>query len=1199
MNDVGWILICAGLVFLMQPGFMCLESGLTRTKNSINVAVKNIADFGISVFLFWLFGYALMFGTSTHIPGWVGWNHFLPSLEAQPREAAFFLFEAMFCGTATTIVSGAVAERMRFASYVAIATLISGLIYPVFGHWAWNGLASGSQSGWLQSLGFVDFSGSTVVHSTGAWVSLAALLIIGPRVGRFIPGQSQPINGSNLPLSVLGTMLLWFGWLGFNSGSTFAFNDQIAGIMVHTVLAGVGGMLSMTAFNWWRYGLPQPESMINGSLAGLVSITASCHAVSTQEAVVIGAIGGLITALVGSGLDYFRIDDAVDAIAVHGGSGVWGTLAVALFGQSDKLKTGLLPTQQLLVQLLGIGVCFVWAFGVAYLLLWSINHWFPLRVSLDAEERGLNLAEHNAKTETYDLLRVMDAHSRTKDLSLRVPVDPFTEVGHIATRYNQVMTSLQQHAIQLENFNAQLEQTVQERTRDLAQANEDLKQLDRLKDDFLANTSHELRTPLNGIIGIAESLLDGVSGSLPEAANANLSLVVASGRRLASLVDDILDFSKLQHHDLVLNMKPLDLREIVDEVVALSQPLIGRKPLQVINTIPPGFPPVQADENRLRQILYNLLGNAIKFTPQGHVEVSASVELDEEARFLDQQAMDLQEPDLHSSGSLKVDPKHQTQKKTLITITDTGIGIPPEKINRIFESFEQGDGSVARQYGGTGLGLAITQKLVELHGGQITAESVLGQGSSFTFSLLMVDPAVALPEPTPDEVRSPFLVSSLARSIESVPVPSLGADLWKPQALSAASLPLTLSTPPDSDRHFKLLIVDDEPINLQVLQNHLAMENYAIAQASSGAEVFTLLEQGFEPDLILLDVMMPQMTGYEVTRKLRERFSANELPILMLTAKNQVSDLIEGLENGANDYLRKPISKHELLARIKTHLRLSNLNIAYSRFVPHEFLQLLNKESIIDVQLGDQTQKELSVLFSDIRNFTALSEQMSPADNFKFINAYLSRMEPAILENGGFIDKYIGDAIMALFPGEADQAVQAAISMLHTLIGYNQTRMSRGLKPVRIGIGINTGLTMLGTVGGKSHMDSTVISDTVNLAARIEELTKQYGVPLLISHDTLTRLQSPDQYAYRLLDQVKVRGRSASVSIFEVFDANPPELRDGKRQTKATFEQGVILLNLKRYDQAEACFLACLKTTPGDTVATTYLKRCRQERASG
>ncbi|MBE7380096.1 MAG: ammonium transporter [Leptolyngbya sp. SIO1E4] len=1150
MNDVGWILISAGLVFLMQPGFMCLESGLTRTKNSINVAVKNLADFGISVGLFWGFSFGLMFGASWW--GWFGLDSFLLEVNQDTALAAFFLFQAMFCSTATTIVSGAVAERLHFAAYGVIAVLVSGIIYPVFGHWAWNGIAARAATGWLQQVGFVDFAGATVVHSVGAWVALAALVIIGPRLGRFTPaGRAQKIHGSNLPMSVLGAMLLWFGWLGFNGGSTLAFNEQIAGIMVNTVMAGVAGMIAMTSITWWRTGIAQPESLINGSVSGLVSITASCHAVSTPAAVVIGAIGGIVTYTTICILERHCVDDAVDAIAVHGASGIWGTLAVALFGQSDLLGTGLSPISQLLVQLLGIGVCFLWAFGVAYGLLRGINHWFPLRVSAEAEDIGLNYAEHKAKTDAYELLKIMDEHARTKDLSLRVPVDHFTEVGHIATRYNQVMDALEGYATQLETFNAQLEAKVQARTTELAQANAELQQLDRLKNEFLANTSHELRTPLNGIIGIAESLMDGVTEALSQATRENLSLIVASGRRLSNLINDILDFSTLRQRTLTLQLRSISLRSLVDEVLTLSAGLIRHQSLQLVNEIPADLPPVRADENRLQQILHNLIGNAIKFTESGTVAISAA--------------------------PLADDP----EKKMVITVADTGMGIPAAKLTRIFESFEQADGSVARQHGGTGLGLAITRQLVETHGGNIWVESTVDVGSQFHFTLPLATPADRAAAGDTLVTSPPLARPNLEQFVTDL---SISEDVLNPAAAESEG----------SKQRVKILIVDDEPVNLRVLRNHLALENYAIKQATGGKDVFRMIAAGFRPDLILLDVMMPHMTGYEVTRKLRERFSANELPILMLTAKNQVTDLIEGLETGANDYLSKPVAKNELLARIKTHLQVSQLSLAYSRFVPHEFLQLLQKDSILDVHLGDQTQQEMSVLFADIRNFTALSEQMTPAENFQFINAYLSHMEPAIVDNGGFIDKYIGDAIMALFPGSADQAVRSAIAMLRSLNAYNCDRGAKGYAPVYNGIGINSGSMMLGTVGGPSHMDSTVISDTVNLAARIEELTKRYEVPLLISWDTLMRLQNPNDYAYRLIDRVQVRGRTEPVSIFEVFDADPIAIRDKKQQLKTVFETALTQLNMGKYAAALAGFETCIQAVPEDGVAIQHRDRCRQ-----
>lgn len=444
--DLLWLLLCSGLVFLMQAGFMCLESGLTRAKNSINVAVKNLADFGVSVALFWVFGYGIMFGLSQF--GWWGTSQFLPSAPYESTAAmsstsfaiAFFIYQAMFCGTATTIISGAVAERLKFSAYLVIAILVSGAIYPLFGHWAWN------DGGWLKQLGFVDFAGGTVVHGVGALVSLAALMVIGSRRGRFEPsGKINKIQGTNLPFAVLGALLLWLGWLGFNGGSTLALDDRVPGIILNTIIAGAAGMLTATIYSQWRYRRVEVEELINGSIAGLVAITACCHVVTTPLAAIIGITGAIVAQLVSQYLKYWQIDDAVDAVAVHGGAGIWGTLCVALFGREELVATGLNRLSQLGVQLLGIGVVCLWAFGVTWLLLELINSRFALRVSAEAEELGLNVSEHQAKTDTYELFQVMDLQAKTQDLSLRVPVESFTENGHIATRYNQLMDALEKN----------------------------------------------------------------------------------------------------------------------------------------------------------------------------------------------------------------------------------------------------------------------------------------------------------------------------------------------------------------------------------------------------------------------------------------------------------------------------------------------------------------------------------------------------------------------------------------------------------------------------------------------------------------------------------------------------------------------------------------------------------------------------------
>ncbi len=690
-----------------------------------------------------------------------------------------------------------------------------------------------------------------------------------------------------------------------------------------------------------------------------------------------------------------------------------------------------------------------------------------------------------------------------------------TIAGYVQYKTNAQAKELERHKKDLEQ-----ERLVTER----------LREVDRLKDEFLANTSHELRTPLNGIIGITESMLDGATGKLTTEQNYNLSLVSSSGRRLTNLVNDILDFSKLQHQELQLDLKPVDVRELVNIVLTLCKPIVANRPLLLKNAIPTDLPAAQADENRLQQIMHNLIGNAIKFTDRGEVSVEAKI------------------------------------KDTLIeiSVSDTGIGIPTDKFELIFESFQQIDASTTRIYSGTGLGLSVTKRLIELHGGAIQVESTLGQGSRFSFTL-----------PISHEVVEPRL--ELAKKVirvrqDSQPVVTVSAKML------------------DENQNFTVLVVDDELVNIQVLTNYLTMHHFAVAKAFDGFEALKIVQEN-KPDLVLLDIMMPRMSGYEVCQKIRETHPAYALPIIMLTAKNQVSDLVVGFAAGANDYLTKPFAKNELLARVNTHLRLAKINSAYGRFVPREFLNFLDRESIIDVKLGDQIQKEMTVLFSDIRSFTSLSEQMTPQENFNFLNGYLRQVSPVIRQHNGFIDKYIGDAIMALFPKQPNDAIQAAIAMQQKVAIYNVKRQSQGRKPISIGVGLHTGSVMLGTVGETERMEGTVISDVVNLAARLEGLTKLYGVAIVVSERTLFALDRPNQYKFRFLDKVIVKGKKEPVSVFEILDGNTPEIISLGLKTQADFERGLLHYYSEELPEAKKYFENVLVVSPEDKAAQIYLRR--------
>ncbi len=386
--DYIWTLICAALVFFMQAGFACVESGFTRAKNAINIMMKNLMDFSVGSLAFWAIGFGLMFGTTT--TGWFGTDGFFLSdfkVGGDPWILAFWMFQVVFAATAATIVSGAMAERTKFVTYIIYSAVISAVVYPIFGSWAWGGLFHGG--GWLEKLGFIDFAGSTVVHSIGGWAALAGALVIGPRIGKYTKsGKTKAIPGHNIPLAALGVFILWLGWFGFNAGSTTAGNTSIAMIFVNTSLAAAAGCVTAMLTSWLIFKKPEIGMSLNGALAGLVGITAGCANVSPTSSIIIGAIAGIIVVFSVLFFDRIGIDDPVGAISVHGVNGAWGTLAAALFN-IDGVTVKLIG-----VQLLGIGSAFIWSFGCCYILFKILKATIGLRVSEEEELEGLDITEH-------------------------------------------------------------------------------------------------------------------------------------------------------------------------------------------------------------------------------------------------------------------------------------------------------------------------------------------------------------------------------------------------------------------------------------------------------------------------------------------------------------------------------------------------------------------------------------------------------------------------------------------------------------------------------------------------------------------------------------------------------------------------------------------------------------------------------------
>ncbi|MEM1426563.1 MAG: ATP-binding protein, partial [Cyanobacteria bacterium P01_H01_bin.130] len=398
----------------------------------------------------------------------------------------------------------------------------------------------------------------------------------------------------------------------------------------------------------------------------------------------------------------------------------------------------------------------------------------------------------------------------------------------------------------------------------LEDKNQELQRLDQLKDEFLANTSHELRTPVHGIVGLTEAIIQGATGPVHPEQTSSLNLIADSGRRLANLVDDILDFAKLENGRLELELRPVDVRGCVEAVLAITQFLVGDRPITISHQMPQGSLAIWGDENRFQQILYNLIGNAIKFTEKGQVQVIAKP------------------------------VQRGSQSMIALSVSDTGMGIAPDHLDRIFESFEQGDGSTARRHGGAGLGLAVTRKLVELHGGTIAVESTVGQGSTFTVTLPASDkPAMGMNSQKSIRRRRSGAGTAGAIAAEAPPLSPL------PSPAEVDSYP---------GRHQgQILIVDDEPVNLRVLENFLNFEGYAVTAAANGEEALGVLNTLTQPiDLVLLDIMMPNLSGYDVCQMIRKTRLPSELPVIMLTAKDRPDDLITGFKCGANDYLTKP-----------------------------------------------------------------------------------------------------------------------------------------------------------------------------------------------------------------------------------------------------------------------------------------------------
>jgi Amt family ammonium transporter len=954
--DMLWVATCSALVVLMQAGFCLLETGLVGSKNSINVAIKNVIDFAVAVALYLIVGFGVMFGpTLGGVIGtsWLGGD----GAGSKPEQVLFLLFQIAFCGTSATIVSGAVAERMRFGSYVAVTVLISAVLYPIFGHWAWGGVTGGGQ-GWLARLGFVDFAGATVVHGLGGWIGLAAAIKLGPRQGRF-DGQRTP-NGHNLALTAVGVLLLAVCWLGFNGGSTMAFDGRVPQILLNTCVGGTFGCLTTMTLSWMRSGHSRVPTILNGMIAGLVAVTAGAHALDSFTSAFLGAVGGLVCYGGERLLHRLRIDDVVSAFPAHGLAGIWGTLALALFADPARLGTGLDPWTQLGVQALGVTACALWAGGIGWVLLSVMNRLHPMRVTPHDERIGLNVAEHGATTELVDLLTVMDTQRASGRFDQQVHVEPHTEVGQIAEQYNRVLLRINEEIARREsavrqaqeaetryreifehsvggiyqstlegrvlsanpavarilgferaadvvdgitdigrelyvdagrrteflrallrddtimNFESELRrrdganvwvresarlvrdaegvpvriegtiEDVSERRRGeaLRLAKEEAEAASRAKSDFLAHMSHEIRTPLNGVIGMLDLL---TATGLDEKQAQYARVCRSSADALLSVINDVLDFSKIEAGRLELEETEFSIVTCVEEVLECFAVQTEKKHLNLVSHVDPGVPHfLRGDQDRLRQVLINLTGNALKFTERGSIIVRVKAQ------------------EVREDGVL-----------LRFEVEDTGIGIPPDRLDRLFRSFSQVDASTTRRFGGTGLGLAICKALSELMGGEIGVESVPGQGSTFWFTARL---------------------QSSERKAAPSPVPTKG--------VAGA----------------RVLVVDDIAVNRQIFTEQLRSWGLEPACVESARFAIAALEKahrdGWKYDLILLDRQMPDLDGLQLAEQLAGDPRWRSIPRIMVSSMGHPVERSELRRLGLAAALSKPIRQSILFDRI-------------------------------------------------------------------------------------------------------------------------------------------------------------------------------------------------------------------------------------------------------------------------------------------
>jgi class 3 adenylate cyclase/CheY-like chemotaxis protein len=650
-------------------------------------------------------------------------------------------------------------------------------------------------------------------------------------------------------------------------------------------------------------------------------------------------------------------------------------------------------------------------------------------------------------------------------------------------------------------------------------------QAQQIQNEFIRFIALSFKEPLHNIEGISESLISSLGGNMSFTQIQSMLGILQSSRLLRNAINDLSDYSLMQAGKLELKKVAFDINILAEIVISAVSPLAGNKNLLFVNNVQESLPLVEADEERLQLILYNLLYSSIQNATFGDISLKA----------------------VPIPGFVNL----------FITYKGAAIDIPMDEIDFSLDFSTRDFNPVYNRF----FNLMVTAKLIYAHGGDLEVKQ------------------------EEDHTIIRFSIPVAKDQFKSVVPRKVFKKDWAEYELNSHFKTL----PTQADHEGYILIVDDEALNLETYRNYLESMNYKVNVCSSGREALLMVNKQV-PDLMIVDMIMPYMSGATLCRLLREKYDKVSLPILLLTNKFSNSDLMETMDL-ANDYLMKPLNREKLIVRVKNLLNLSRSNMAYKRFVPKEILGLLGKSNIYDVKLGDQVQKEMTVLFSDLRSYTRLSESMSPEESFEFLNSYLRRVGPMVRKHNGFIDKYMGDAIMAIFPKSPDDAVRSAIDIQKSITKYNKTRVKNGGEPISAGIGIHTGDVILGIIGEEERMEGTVVSDAVNLSSRLENLTKLYNASILITMDTFLGLDDQEEFNFRILDRVKVKGKEKFVTVIEIIDGYEDARLDALLNSKIYFEEGVTRYLNKEFQKGLALFQKFLEFVPDDKAAKIYIQR--------